>query len=559
MRILLLCHSFNSLTQRLFVELRARGEVVSVEYDISDDVLREAVDLFSPDLILAPFLKRAIPDDVLAQTLCLIVHPGPPGDRGPSALDWALLDNQAEWGVSVIEATRELDAGPIWSSQTFPLRAATKSSLYRHETTRAAVACVFKALDALRAGERPAPPAVLAPMRPFCSRQERRIDFAEDDVATVLRKIRSADGSPGAPAEIAGREVLCFDAHCAPDVSSAGEPGALLARCGKAIAVSARGGAVWIGHMRAPQPQSLKLPSTLLFAAEAKVLLEATGYPGVAYEESGDIGYLHFPFYNGAMGVADCRALEAAILDARKSEARALVLMGGADYWSNGLHLGLIEAADSAADESWRNIEAMNDCVRALLETDDRLVIAALRGNAGAGGVFLALAADLVFMRAGVVLNPHYKDMGNLFGSEYWTYLLPRRVGAANAKAITQGRLPMGAAEALRLKLVDELLPEDPQQADAFLRVAAQRLVSSDDFARRLEHKNAARKQDEAAKPLAAYRAEELARMRRNFWGFDPSYHVARHNFIRKIAKSRTPLHLAMHRSLNRPQRGVEP
>ena len=52
----------------------------------------------------------------------------------------------------------------------------------------------------------------------------------------------------------------------------------------------------------------------------------------------------------------------------------------------------------------------------------------AMRGNAGAGGVFMALAADKVFARHHVVLNPHYKSMGNLYGSEYWTYLLPKRL-----------------------------------------------------------------------------------------------------------------------------------
>jgi len=76
-----------------------------------------------------------------------------------------------------------------------------------------------------------------------------------------------------------------------------------------------------------------------------------------------------------------------------------------------------------------------------------RLVISALRGGAGAGGVFLALAADEVWACENIVLNPHYKDMGNLYGSEYWTYLLPQRVGAENAKRLTQARLPMGAAE----------------------------------------------------------------------------------------------------------------
>ena len=54
-----------------------------------------------------------------------------------------------------------------------------------------------------------------------------------------------------------------------------------------------------------------------------------------------------------------------------------------------------------------------------------------------------------------MVLNPHCKDMGNLYGSEYRTYLLPRHVGEANARRIAQARVPMGAPEALNLGLID--------------------------------------------------------------------------------------------------------
>ena len=61
MRILLLCHSFNSLTQRLHVALREAGHEVAVEFDVNDAVTHEAVALFRPDVVLAPFLKRAIP------------------------------------------------------------------------------------------------------------------------------------------------------------------------------------------------------------------------------------------------------------------------------------------------------------------------------------------------------------------------------------------------------------------------------------------------------------------------------------------------------------------
>lgn len=76
MRILLLAHSFNGLTQRLYVELAECGHELSVELDINDAVMREAVELFRPDIVLAPFLKRAIPEDIWRGRRCLIVHPG---------------------------------------------------------------------------------------------------------------------------------------------------------------------------------------------------------------------------------------------------------------------------------------------------------------------------------------------------------------------------------------------------------------------------------------------------------------------------------------------------
>ncbi len=135
MRILLLVHAFNSLSQRLYVELTQDGHELSVELDIHERVTSEAIQLWRPDLVLAPFLKRAIPRSIWERHLCLIVHPGPPGDRGPSALDWAILRGARRWGVTVLQAQAELDAGPVWGSATFAMRSARKSSLYRNEVS----------------------------------------------------------------------------------------------------------------------------------------------------------------------------------------------------------------------------------------------------------------------------------------------------------------------------------------------------------------------------------------------------------------------------------------
>ncbi len=219
------------------------------------------------------------------------------------------------------------------------------------------------------------------------------------------------------------------------------------------------------------------------------------------------------------------------------------------------MHLNLIEATESAADESWRNINAIDDLAREIIETEGQLTVSVLQGNAGAGGVFLARAADRVWARSGVILNPHYKDMGNLFGSEYWTYLLPRYAGVENARRITQARLPMGVKEAQELGLVDEAFGLGHQDFLQDVEERAQALLTESRFDAVLQENRERRQRDEAEKPLQSYRDEELQRMRMNFYGFDPSYHVARYNFIHKVPKSRTPLTIATHRRTGRQTR----
>ena len=172
--------------------------------------------------------------------------------------------------------------------------------------------------------------------------------------------------------------------------------------------------------------------------------------------------------------------------------------MGGPDFWSNGIHLNLIEAARHPADESWRNINAIDDLVRDIVETARQLTIAALCGNAGAGGAFLALAADRVLARDGVILNPHYKGMGNLYGSEYWTYLLPRRVAPDDARALVDRRLPIGARAAAEVGLVDEHFGSSVAAFRAAVAQRAALLAHDPGFDAMLEAKRRRRAADEA-------------------------------------------------------------
>ena len=566
MRILLLAHSFNSLTQRLWVELTEAGHELSLELDVRDSVTIEAVRMFEPDLVIAPFLKRAIPEAVWKHCRCIVLHPGIRGDRGPSALDWAVLNGEARWGVTALQANAEMDAGDVWASVEFEMRPAAKGSLYRNEVTESAVEAVRLTIERLSSGAAPEPldytrPGVRGRPRPLMRQPDRAIDWQSDETVTVLRKIRAADGVPGVADHLFDLPVHLYDAHA--EGAMRGAPGAVIAQRNGAICRATRDGAVWITHLKASldAERPFKLPAThvlgerLAGVPEVPVAIDAdpalVTWRDIRYQEDGDVGVLHFPFYNGAMSTSQCERLTAAYREACRRPTRVIVLAGGPDFWSNGIHLNVIEASPQAAEESWRNIHAIDDLAEAILTTDTHLTVAALQGNAGAGGVFLALAADRVVARSGVVLNPHYKGMGNLYGSEYWTYLLPRRVGAEAARRLTESRLPMGAAAARSMGLVDAHFGRMP--ADFLAEAIGQaRALAGEGFTQRLAEKRARRAADEATKPLASYRAEELDRMRLNFFGFDPSYHVARYNFVRKVPKSRTPLYLARHRALGR-------
>lgn len=561
MRILLLVHGFNSLSQRLYVELQRDGHELSVEFDIHDDVTCEAVELFQPELVLAPFLKRAIPASVWQRLPCLIVHPGPPGDRGPAALDWAILRNVDSWGVTVLQAEAAMDAGPVWASEAFAMRDASKSSLYRNEVTEAAVSAVRRAIARHEAGERPAV-SVDGNLgwQPPLRQARRAIDWQHDNTAAVLRKLHAADGFPGVEDVLFEQRFRLFDAH--REEQLAGRPGSLIARRHGAICRATRDGAVWIGQLQAFENgrYGFKRPATLVLGSVAETIPVSEDDPfatgdhaslrEIRYDERGDIGYVHFDFYNGAMSTAQCERLRAAYAHARQRPTRVIVLMGGSDFWSNGMHLHCIEAAESAADESWRNINAIDDLARDILTTDKQLTISALQGNAAAGGVFLALAADVVLARSAVVLNPHYRNMGNLYGSEYWTHVLPRRIGEERAGTLMAGRLPIGAPEAQALGLIDATAGPDMAAFHALVASRAAALAADETHAAALADKCARQARNERTRALADCRAGELEHMRLNFYGFDPSYHVARHRFVYRTPHAWTPLYLARHRQL---------
>ena len=539
MRILLLVTAYNSLTQRTHVELTRLGHDISIELALNNEVMVEAVALCQPDLIIAPMLKAVVPEQIWRNYVCIIIHPGIKGDRGPSSLDWAIANDEEEWGVTALQADAEMDAGPIWSSINFQMRQAKKSSLYRHEVTTAAITAILQTVERFASQVFVPEPLdynnsdVKGCLRPLMKQTNRLINWTET-TRSILKKINAADSCPGVLDTIYGQQYYLYGAHEEDNLK--GNPGEIIATRHGAICRATGDSAIWISHLK---KKNTDLQSFFKLPAAFKEIW---------YEQNNLVGYLHFEFYNGAMSTEQCQRLKDAFIYARQRPTKVIVLIGGSDFWSNGINLNTIEAADNPADESWRNINAINDLIYEILTTDTHLTVSAMQGNAGAGGVMLALAADYIYARSGVIFNPHYRSMGNLYGSEYWTYTLPKRVGQLKALELTNNCLPIGTEQAKDIGLIDNFFGNTLLNFRDCIVAVACAIASSSDYQQKLVKKNQLRLLDEQFKPLAEYRSEELERMKVNFYGSDPSYHVARANFVYKVSPKEIPLYLAKHR-----------
>jgi putative two-component system hydrogenase maturation factor HypX/HoxX len=213
--------------------------------------------------------------------------------------------------------------------------------------------------------------------------------------------------------------------------------------------------------------------------------------------------------------------------------------MGGEDFFSNGIHLNILQDSQKQGEDGWANINAMNDLVRAILYADEVVTVASFSRNAGAGGVFMGLACDYVVAQDGVVLNPHYKTLG-LSGSEYHTYTLPKRVGKEVATKLLDECLPISVTQAKSLGMLDEVFSHNDYMQSlhgfALSTVDDDFLWNKEDY---LEENRA---------KIEALKEKELEVMHPEFWDEESEFHNLRYDFVYKVCPLETPSRLKFKR-----------
>nr|VFK63560.1 MAG: Formyl transferase, C-terminal domain [Candidatus Kentron sp. TUN] len=188
-------------------------------------------------------------------------------------MDWAMMDDVEEWGVTALQATAIMDAGDIWAFETFKRRPVNKARMYRHEIMEAGIGVIMDTIKRFSSGIYfpetldYTNPSIRGKLRPMMIQKDRKIHWEQDDADTIIRKIYSADNQPGVLDTLFHEEYYLYGVH--REGRLLGNPGEVIAKRQDAICIAAINGAVWISHLRKKNTKTgkyFKLPATKVLA-----------------------------------------------------------------------------------------------------------------------------------------------------------------------------------------------------------------------------------------------------------------------------------------------------
>ena len=546
MKILLIISSFNSLSQSVYCKLQELEHKVFIKFAISKELMIEVVQEINPDIVFCPFLKQFIPNEIFENYPTFVLHPGIIGDRGHNSLDNAINDEVKQWGVVILKANEVLDGGDIYAQSNFIMREeSSKASIYRNEVTQSTLKALEQFLQNYQNKDFIPTKQILNPIHKNLSQENRKINWQKDNTKQILKKINMSDSTPGVKDEILGVECYLFSAFIEDTLR--GETKEILAKRDGAICIGTIDGAIWISQIQ--ELGSFKLPATYVLKDKIKGIEEKRiplviederkSFYELRVQRKDEIAYLYFNFHNGAMTSTQCIKLKYAI-EYLKEECKVLVLMGADDFFSNGIHLNILEDSKKQGEDGWSNINAMNEAVKAVLLCDEIITVASFNKNSGAGGVFLGLACDYAISSENTIFNPHYKTLG-LSGSEYHTFILPKRVGQTKSKELLENCLPINANYAKKINMIDEVYPfEDYQEK---LEIFCENLLKNEDtFEEFIDRKKDFLEQELPL--MEECKEKELQIMYDEFWQKSSSFHTLRYDFVHKIKPKNTPKRL---------------
>src|ERR1700730_7665654 len=202
------------------------------------------------DLAIMAFVTIIVPERILYaprfKTICF--HPSLlPRHRGASAINWAIIEGDAETGVTWFWPDRGIDTGPILIQRRVPIQEQdTVGSIYFNTLFPMGIDAMIEAVDLIKAGNAPAivQDESKATYEPPCRDEHAKIDFAKP-AREVFNLIRGCDPQPGAFANLGEKRLRMYEAAFSA-TSSQGEPGTIVAIDADGMKIALAGGTITV-------------------------------------------------------------------------------------------------------------------------------------------------------------------------------------------------------------------------------------------------------------------------------------------------------------------------
>jgi len=206
------------------------------------------------DVAIVVAYGKILPKDVLeAPPLgCINVHGSLlPKYRGAAPVQWAVIDGEAETGVSIMQLDEGMDTGPVWAERRVAIGPEETAGELLARLAPIGAAALIEALPVIASGTgRPvAQDHARATHAKMLDKTDGAIDWAQPARAIAAR-IRGVDPWPGAYATLRGQPIKLFRAIVTERAAEAGA-GTVLAIDREGVHVACTGGVVAIREVQA--------------------------------------------------------------------------------------------------------------------------------------------------------------------------------------------------------------------------------------------------------------------------------------------------------------------
>ncbi len=244
-----------------------RGIPVYQPTKMRDGTVAAQLKELAPDCLVVVAYGRILPQAILdvPPKGCINIHGSLlPKYRGSAPINWAMLNGDAETGVSIMYMAEELDAGDVILTAKTPIDPEEDLPSLWDRLAKVGAEALAEALPLLAAGTAPRTPqdSTQATFAPMLSRELSPIDWTKP-VAAIRNQVRGLIPWPCATAELAGQRFKIY--KTAVGTATDKTPGTLLSAGKKGIEVACGDGqSLWITELQAEGGKRMSAAAYLL-------------------------------------------------------------------------------------------------------------------------------------------------------------------------------------------------------------------------------------------------------------------------------------------------------